>query len=605
MKQFQSNITMKVQETKDLIFCLLFLIAQSAFAKSDALLSSPNGKISVTSDNGTFKVYYDKNLKVLTLSDFGFSTNDIVSVSKVTQINEHYKMLTGKRLNIKNKANEITLNVRDANYGTKQIIFRAYNDGIAFRTSNKDYVRVEVNCENKWLMRYSDGYEDFYPLNPEEKAGAHWGFPALFEIQDARNRSSEGVFVLMTEADINKGNSGASLYSESQPNTYRINHPEDENPVSPWRIAIIGNLADIVESTLVTDVSTPCKIEDTSWIHPGVVSWVYWAYNHGSNDYNIIKMYSDMARDLHLPYVLIDAEWDEMKDGKTMEDAVKYALSQGVKPLIWYNSSVGWINGAPGPKFRLNKPEDREKEFAYISSLGVAGVKVDFFAGDIQSTMDYHIDLMECAARHHLLINFHGATIPRGWQRTYPNLMTTEAVYGAEWYNNLPVLTNKAACHNATIPFTRGVIGSMDYTPCTFTDSQHPHITTDGHELALTVLYESGLLHLADRPSSYLSQPQAIKDFLSNLPTTWDDTKLLSGYPGKSIVMARRKGNDWYIAGINGKDEQTELTVKNGKSELSLPKALQNQLPASISVLPRGGFVGVYKNKHLQMIIVK
>lgn len=586
------------------ILCFILCgMVQAAFAASEVSLSSPNGKISVTNDGSTFKVYYAKNLKVLTLSDFGFEAKDIVSVSKVKKIKDHYKMLTGKRLYCNNEANEVTLKVKDSNYGTKQIVFRAYNDGVTFRASNKDNVKVEVNCKNRWLMRYSDAYEDFYPLNPEEKAGSHWGFPSLFEIQDARR--SDGVFVLMTEADINKGNSGASLYSESEPNTYRIQHPEDENPVSPWRVCIIGKLADVVESTLVTDVSEPCKLEDTSWINPGVVSWVYWAYNHGSNDYNIIKMYTDMARDLKLPYILIDAEWDEMKDGKTMEDAVRYAVEQGVKPLIWYNSSVGWVNGAPGPKYCLNKPEDRDKEFAYISSIGVAGVKVDFFAGDIQSTMDYHIDLMECAAKHHLLINFHGATIPRGWQRTYPNLMTTEAVYGAEWYNNLPTLTNRAACHNATIPFTRGVIGSMDYTPCTFTDSQHPHITTDGHELALTVLYESGLLHLADRPSSYLSRPQVEKDFLSNLPTTWDETKLLSGYPGESIVMARRKGSDWYIAGINGKDESATLNVLTENAKQSLPKALQSQLPATISVDARGGFVGVYKDKKFQIILSK
>lgn len=131
------------------------------------------------------------------------------------------------------------------------------------------------------------------------------------------------------------------------------------------------------------------------------------------------------------------------------------------------------------------------------------------------------VELLECAARHHLLVNFHGATIPRGLQRTYPNLVSVEGVYGAEWYNNVPTFTDKAAAHNATLPFTRNVIGSMDYTPCAFTDSQHPHITTDAHELALTVLYESGIQHLADRPESFLSQPAEIRDFLTALPAAW------------------------------------------------------------------------------------
>ena len=148
---------------------------------------------------------------------------------------------------------------------------------------------------------------------------------------------------------------------------------------------------------------------------------------------------------------------------------------------------------------------------------------------------------------------------------TLYDVVSVEAVYGAEWYNNLPILTNRAACHNATIPFTRNVIGPMDYTPCTFSDSQHPHITTHAHELALTVLYESTLQHLADKPESYLAQPQEVQNFLSNLPTVWDETRFMSGYPGESAVLARRSGDTWFIAGINGKDEPQTLTVDYSK----------------------------------------
>jgi len=313
-----------------------------------------------------------------------------------------------------------------------------------------------------------------------------------------------------------------------------------------------------------------------------------------------------MAVTLHLPYVLIDAEWDEMKDGKTIEDAVAYAVSKGVKPMIWYNSSVGWIDGAPTPKFRLNKPEDREKEFAWCEKIGVAGVKIDFFSGDSFLNMNFCLDLLESAAKHHLLVNFHGATVPRGWQRTYPNLMSTEGVYGAEWYNNTPVFTNKAACHNATLPFTRNVIGPMDYTPCTFSDSQHPHITSRAHELALTVLFESALQHLADKPESYLVQPDEVQKFFGELPTVWDETRLLSGYPGESVVMARRSGSVWYIAGINGRDEAQTLDIAgidikgemtlfadtaDGKWSITSPKTV----PSKLICQPRGGFVLVVR----------
>ncbi len=180
-------------------------------------------------------------------------------------------------------------------------------------------------------------------------------------------------------------------------------------------------------------------------------------------------------------------------------------------------------------------------------------------------------------------------------------------MYGAEWYNNAPILTNRAAAHNATLPFTRNVIGPMDYTPCTFSDSQHPHITSHGHELALTVLFESGIQHLADRPESYLAQPAEVLEFFSTLPSTWDETKLLAGYPGNHTVIARRKGNDWYIAGINGTDEPMEVTpdyshvnkgeisgimfTDSGNPDSPWSISTVTSLPEKINMQPRGGFV--------------
>ena len=192
--------------------------------------------------------------------------------------------------------------------------------------------------------------------------------------------------------------------------------------------------------------------------------------------------------------------------------------------------------------------ENREKEFKWLREIGVAGIKIDFFSGDGISTMNYYLDLLEDAMKYRLILNFHGATIPRGWQRTYPHMMSVEGVYGAEWYNNNSVLTNKAAAHNATLPFTRNVVGPMDYTPGTFSDSQHPHITSYGHEIALPILFESALQHMPDRPSIYYSFPTSIQNYLSQLPTVWDDTKLLAGYPGVEAVIARVK----VIRGILG-----------------------------------------------------
>ena len=594
--------------TRESIILLGLMLPLLAVAK----VTSPNGKLTAVTNGKVLTVSYKKQ-QVLQVED---ACAEGQSLAFVRKVKDDYQMLSGKRSRCVNEANE---------YRCGNMLLRMYNDGIAFRYEGSKQSQPAYRIPEgtrRWMQQWCDSYEGFFPLATTYKVAPvpsysgisksaegwnnRWGYPALLEPHD-------GTFVLISEANIKQGQSASCLYNDGE--LFRVVEAEhiagQTSDQTPWRVAIIGQLKDVVESTLVTDVSDPSRIADVSWIQPGVVSWIYWAYNHGSNDYSIIKKYVDLAVALHLPYVLIDAEWDEMgklpsNEGKTIEDAVAYAKAQGIKPLIWYNSSVGWVNGAPTPKFRLNKPEDREKEFAWCEKIGVAGVKIDFFSGDDQRNMDYCIDLLESAARHHLLVNFHGATIPRGWQRTWPNLMSTEGVYGAEWYNNVATFTAKAASHNATLPFTRNVIGPMDYTPCAFSDSQHPHITTHAHELALTVLFESALQHLADRPESLLAQPKEVKDFFGQLPTAWDETRYVSGYPGESVVLARRQGATWYVAGINGTDCERALAVPLGFVKgknitifadgdpwmISRP----GKLPKQITCKSRGGFVMKIEN---------
>ena len=600
------------------------ILCGAALAVNAQQITSPNGLLSAKIIDQELVITYDQQ-KVFELADIAFDNLEFVR-----QVNDDYQMLEGKRLHCTNEANEYQAPIGP----NAQMVMRLYNDGIAFRYEYTGLQQQKQPEEHtvylipegmkRWFMQWTEAYEGYFPLSTTYKVepvpsfsgisksaegwNNRWAYPALLEPVD-------GVFALISEANIERRQSASCLYNDGE--RFCVVPAENDLELdgdwhTPWRVVIIGKLADIVQSTLVTDVSEPCQLEDVSWIKPGVVSWIYWANNHGSNDFSIIKKYVDMAVTLHLPYVLIDAEWDEMdklasNEGKTIEDAVAYANEKGIKPIIWYNSSVGWVNGAPGPKYRLNKPEDREKEFAWCEKIGVAGVKIDFFSGDNQMNMDYCLDLLASAARHHLLVNFHGAPIPRGWQRTWPNLLSTEGVYGAEWYNNVPTFTDKAACHNATLPFTRNVIGPMDYTPCAFSDSQHPHITSNAHELALTVLYESGLQHLADRPESFLAQPQAVQDFLSGLPSVWDETRFVSGYPGEYVVLARRSGNTWYIAGINGSDTLQTLSADFGfvgqGDALLFADDTQGQwqitsipeLPSEIICQPRGGFVIVLR----------
>ncbi len=477
--------------------------------------------------------------------------------------------------------------------------FKIRNDGVAFR-----YLEGEIQTAYlvpdgtpRWLGRYSyTGYETLFPKSTSAESGT-WIYPALLEYSD-------GVFGFIAEAGIERGHSCSHLLCNGS-DRYFIETTDSltHYDVTPWRFVGVGSLSDVVASTMIEDLSPECALEDVSWVKPGVSSWIYWAYNHGSKDYGTICDYIDLAAEMGWPYCLVDWEWPDMEGGKTIEDVMAYAGEKRVRINLWYNSGTSWTGpGSPQPEDRLRTAESREKEFSWLESLGVAGIKVDFFAEDGAEMVDYYIDILEDAARHHLLVDFHGSTTPRGWQKTYPNLMSMEAVYGAEWYNNVPFFTPLAASHNATLPFTRGLMGPMDYTPCTFSDSQHPHITTYAHELALPVLFQSSLQHMADRPEAYRSQPLEVKDALRKLPAVWDETRLLGGYPGEFVVMARRSGQVWWIAGINGTDSLRTISFEEFSGEITLyADGLQDREFAishtgalsSVECRPRGGFLAI------------
>ena len=554
-----------------------------------------NGNIKVQAQEDALQIYYEGNK----VQEVSFASGKLNKVEKLPTVHERYAMVTGKRAECTNDAH-----VRLYHYDNFDMEVRTYHDGVAFRYLNtKQYPQTAYLIEDgkkRWMQRMKNGidYEGFFPRRTES-ANGNVAYPALVEYED-------GIFGLITEAGLEETHCASCLKEQQGSNRYEVFHPETElhADATPWRVVHVGKLADIVESTLVADLSAPCALSDASWIEPGLSAWIYWANNHGSKDFRIVKEYIDLAAEMHWPYNLIDWEWDEMAHGGNMQDALAYAKSKGVKVTLWYNSGTSWIGpGSPGPIDRLITPEAREREFTMLEELGVSGIKVDFFRDDSREMIKYYIDILRDAARHHLLVDFHGCTIPRGWQRTYPNMVSMEAVYGAEWYNNGPTMTNAAPSHNATLPFTRNVVGPMDYTPCAFTDSQHPHITTSAHELALPVLFESGIQHMADRPSGFLNLPDEVKAFLSSLPAAWDDTRFVDGYPGESAVLARQKDGKWYVAGINGTNERKTLTLNipfraksytlysDGTNGKTIEVSHGTMPPKTIDCLPAGGFV--------------
>ena len=585
---------------KLLIIVLVCTQILTAFSQSVTLLS-PNKKMEVSLYNRQNKTIGDWYLKVIYVnngksneaipeinlglirSDQDFSKElKIIKTGKSLPINENYSVLHGKRSHCSNVANEVTISFENVNNAKLNLIIRAYNDGVAFRYGFPDMegsfmVKEELTSykipseAKRWMEKFDLSSEVLYSYMENDSVQQEWGYPALF------NTNDPDCWYLIHEADVDRSYCASRLSNVAERSRYKITFPAswegdskgDSQPTitlpwkSPWRVIMMGNLADIVESTLIEDVSPPSLLTNTNWIKPGVASWNYWSNNHGTKDYKVVCEFADLAAKMDWPYTLLDWEWDQMENGGNLEDALKYIQSIGVKPLMWYNS--GASKYVPNtPRDRMLTHESRVKEFSKLQELGVAGVKIDFFWSEKQDMIKYYLDILDDAAQYQIMVYFHGCIVPRGWSRTYPHLMTYEGIRGAEWYNNGPELTTTAPEHNSVVAFTRNVVGSMDYTPVTFTNSQYPHITSYGHELALSVVFESGIQHMADRPEGYLTLPDAPRSFLKEVPSAWDNTKFLDGYPGKDIVIARQKGDAWYIGGINSENiEKTKILAFN------------------------------------------
>jgi hypothetical protein len=311
---------------------------------------------------------------------------------------------------------------------------------------------------------------------------------------------------------------------------------------------------------------------------------------------------------------LVDGLWDKQIGYDKLQDLVDYGRTKGVKILVWYNSAGDWNTTPQTPRGLLLTHESRMREFQRIAAIGVAGVKVDFFAGDGQSTIAYYQDILEDAAQLHLLVNFHGATLPRGWQRTYPNLMTMEAIRGLEFVTFEQKNAEDEPTHAAMLPFTRNVFDPMDFTPMVLDHiNRIERRTTSAFELTLSVLFTSGIQHYAEIPEGMGKAPDYVRDFLKHVPSIWNEVKFIDGFPGKYVVLARQGDSHWYLAGINGEttEKRLHLSLKDlpvsGKGilitdgpegNLSFRKdaaQLNAERAFDITIKPRGGFVLMFE----------
>lgn len=560
----------------------------------------------------------------------------LISISPAHHYQESYTLLHGKSRNNTYSANEHTLTIENAQMQQMQIVFRLSNNGVAFKYrllgDTKEHVVFVDELTSfalpknsrAWLQplavaqtgwkNTNPSYEEHYMMDiatgTPSPSPAGWVFPSLFKV--------EKLWLAITEAGMDGSFHSSRLRPNAPQGEYFIGQPMAAETSTdgdllangflpletPWRIIAIGTLSTLVESTLGTDLAAPAEVSH-DFVKPGFASWSWALLKDDSVNYETQKNFIDYASDMNWPYTLVDAGWDERIGRKKMIELVKYAEARNVGLLLWYNSSGDWNETELTPKSQLVDSERRKKEFTWLRDIGVKGIKVDFFAGDGKSMMAYYNALLKDAAEFGLLVNFHGSSLPRGMHRTYPNLLSMEAVHGFEMITFNQNSADMAAEHVAMLPFTRNLFDPMDFTPTAF--STIPNIekkTLKGFELALPALLLSGLQHIAETPNGMSGEPLFVKELLRNIPVNWDESRFLAGYPGKYIVVARRKFTTWYVSGINSGDELLQLSLDlrftntptgilatDGPDNTLVKMNINAKEKTLIEIEPKGGFL--------------
>ena len=565
---------------------------------------------------------------------------------KVTALDTVYEQSRIKASRIHYRANELLCSFVNGEGKNVQITFRVSNNDVAFRYTlprEQGKGSVTVNSERTgfrfpsqtttFLCPQSDAmigwkrtkpsYEEEYkadaPMNERSGYGHGYTFPCLFKVGD------DG-WVLLSETGVDSRYCGSRL-SDWDNGVYRIAFPMPEenngngtvSPAfalpgsTPWRTVTVGEtLKPIVETTVPWDVVEP-RYTTTHDYKPGRGTWSWILWQDGSINYDDQVRYVDLAAAMGYEYVLIDNWWDNNIGRDRMEQFIKYARSKGVEVFLWYSSSGYWNDIEQSPVNRMDNSIARKQEMRWLQSLGVKGIKVDFFGGDKQETLRLYEEILSDADDHGLMVIFHGCTLPRGWERMYPNYVGSEAVLASE---NL--VFDQHFCDNeafnATLhPFIRNAVGCMEFGGVFLNkrlnrgnDGGTIRRTTDIFQLATAVLFQNPIQNFALAPNNLTDAPQICLDFMKQVPTTWDETRFIDGYPGRYIVLARRHGNTWYIAAANATAEPLKLKLDLpmlAGQEVSLysdDKKMQPQLKLQkiktdgslqLTVQPQGGAV--------------
>lgn len=640
-------------------FSIICLSLSLSLMAEKWVVNSPDGLLKVEldlTDGGqlVYNVTY-RDKVILEESPLGMVTN-VSDFSKELSyvdarrdaIDKVYQQDRIKRSRVYYRANELAATYQTPKKEKITVVFRVSDSDVAFMyrlAQNGETARCIIERELSGFnfpeftttfltpqatpmigwMRTKPSYEEEYvpdqPIGTPSKYGVGYTFPGLFHVGDNGWAlvSETGVSSLYCASKLSEG-SGDGLYTIAYPEPGENNGLGSATPAihlpgsTPWRTITVGdNLKPIVETTVPFDLVEPLY-EAAEGLQTGRATWSWIMWQDNSVNYDDQVRYIDLAAAMGYELVLIDGWWESNIGYDRIKELVDYAASKKVGVLLWYNSNGYWSDAIQNPKNRMHTSVARKKEMAWMKSLGVKGIKVDFFGGDKQQTMQLYEDILAEANDNGLVVIFHGCTLPRGWERMYPNFVGSEAVLASE---NLifTQYANDNEAYNATLhPFIRNSVGSMDFGPVLLNkrhnrtnDGGHTRKTTDIFQLATAVLFQTPVQNFAIAPNNLTDCAPLVIDFMKEVPTEWDDVVFVDGYPGKYVVLARRKGDSWYVAGINATKEtidvKANLPMMAGKKVSLYSDAKKDRSPqlteisvkkngdVKLTILPEGGVI--------------
>lgn len=587
-----------------------------------AAITSPDKQLSLELSIENGKLLYTVNYKGKTMlekSPLGLQTNEGDFSSGLSfigksedKISKTYTQDKIKHSQIHYEANTLKYTFQNAEKRQISVLFQISNNNIAFRyelpawgdrmacvvekeatgyrfpsyaTAFLSYMMGPMNAFARTSPSYESGYQSDVPVK-DTKSNTGYVFPGLFRV-------GEDGWVLLSETGVRSLYCAAHL-SACEDGLYTVEYPNPgENNgfgssgaqlslpgVTPWRTITVGqNLKPIVETTIPFDVVEPLYEPSKSYKYGrGTWSWIVWQDNSMNWDDQV--KYIDLASEMGYEYILIDALWDDNIGYDKMKKLIEYANSKNVDVFLWYNSNGSFNDAAQGPRNKMNTSVARKKEMKWLKEAGVKGLKVDFFGGDKQETMRLYEDILSDANDYGLMIIFHGCTLPRGWERMYPNYVGSEAVLASEMLIFSEGVRKDEAFYASLHPFIRNTVGCMEFGGVLLNrhlnkgnKEGQERLTTDAFQLATAVLFQNPVQMFALTPNNMADVPKFELDFMRKVPTTWDETVLIDGYPGKYAVLARRHADKWYIAGVNAQKEPLKL-----KLELPMYAGIKAQL---------------------------